>query len=172
MNEDQNKAFEDQLDLLPQAYQEVVRSYPWEERTISVGRDAGLYLNDIEDLTAEVALVLVGITQPEDFHSTLVSRLMISDEKASEVERGLNLMLFNPIREAVQKRTLQNQDQFMSAPSTGMDLAKAPAQTPETPTSSVFKVAPEKYSVSTTPTPQTQKKLQRNPIDPYREPIE
>jgi len=152
MNEDQKKAYEDRLNLLPQVYQEVIRSYPWEERVISIGNDKKLYLDQVDGLLAEVALVLVGLTGADDFRTELLSHMIVDDEKVDELIQALNVQIFNPITESIQKRTSEVQPQFEAAPKKIL-ANDAPA--------SVFKIAPESYSTS-----------EAKPQDPYHEPID
>ncbi len=152
MNEDQKKAYEDRLNLLPQVYQEVIRSYPWEERVISIGNDKKLYLDQVDGLLAEVALVLVGLTGADDFRSELLSHMIVEDDKVDELIQALNVQIFNPITDTIQKRTSEVQPQFESAPKNTQAASTA---------TGVFKIAPESYSTS-----------EAHPQDPYHEPID
>lgn len=155
MNEEQKQAFEEQLNALPETYQEVVRSYPWEERVISIGTGQKLYLDQVDDLAAEVALALVGITEPDDMKNELIDRLLIDATKAESLVRALNLEIFTPIQEIMQQKTSAVAPQFEGKNDAAADSPKPGA---------VFKIAPEKYSL------QNEKKEKNT--DPYREPIE
>ena len=158
MNEDQKKAFEHALDQLPIAYQEAIRAYPWEERVVSIGTANKLYLNQIDHLTADVALVLAGLADADEFKDAIIDRIMLDDRLADELVRALNLEIFIPIREAVQKKTGAVQSQFKES---------ARSSSPQPTVNTVFKVLPEKYTFT-----QNAKKESRESGDPYREPID
>lgn len=148
MNEDQKKAYEEHLDLLPVAHQEVIRSYPWQDHVVSIGTGQKLYLDQIDSLYAEVALVLVGAIDVEDIQDELVERLFIEESQAESLVRALNLEIFNPIREAIQKKLDQTEAQFIQPTQVFTPVATHKPQT-------------HINSLKTKPTD-----------DPYREPIE
>lgn len=150
MNEDQKKAYEEHLALLPAAYQEVIRSYPWQDHVVSIGTSQKLFLDQIDTLYAEVALVLVGIIDVEDVQTELVERLFIEDSQADALVRALNLEIFTPIREAIQKKLDATESQFAAPTATSVF---APVTT----------VPPQKY---TAPLDKKQSG------DPYHEPID
>lgn len=161
MNEEQKKAFNDQVALLPRPFQEAIQKSGWEQRVVTVGDKIGLHLDQIDELITEVALVLSGLTTEDGFRERIVEHLMIQHDVADEIIRILNHEVFEPIEADVRTKTENKEPQFTST--TNVIAPQAP--TVQKFTTGVFKVAPEKYSVKTLDT-------QKPAGDPYREPIE
>lgn len=163
MNEKQKQAFNDQILLLPKAFQDAISESKWEERVINVGEKAGLYLDQTDELISEVALVLSGLIEEIDFRKRVVDRLMIDYDKADELIRALNHEVFEPLEASVRAKT-ENKDLQFTSKTIGVPT-QVQAPSVQQFTTGVFKVAPEKYSVKTLDT-------QKPSGDPYREPIE
>lgn len=163
MNDDQKKAFNDQVALLPKPFQEAIAESHWEEHVVTVGTKASLYLDQIDELISEVALVLSGLIDEDTFRSRLVEELVINYDKADELIRALNHEVLEPVEALVQSKTQNKEPQFTPAQPTTASSVATPMPTQQF-TTGVFKVAPEKYSVKSLET--------KKNIDPYHEPIE
>ncbi len=151
MNEEQKKAFIEQLALLPISLQQAVFESDWEEKVIAIGHKTKLYYDQIDELLSETALVLTGLVAAEEFEDRLIDTLMLDDlNKARELVRQINLEIFNNIQESMKQETSAEKNQFTK---------NQPAPlTQETEVPNVFKINPEKHVLKN--------------IDPYHEPID
>lgn len=167
MNEEQKKEFEKNVALLPQAFQDAIKTSSWEEKVITVGQKQGLYYDQIDRVIAEVALVLAGLSRADELDMHIIQQTDIENDKVDELVRALNHEVFEPIEESVRQKTAQSQPQFspIAPTATPMSALETPASTTQQVTTGVFKVPPEKYQVKSLD-------AEKKAADPYREPIE
>ncbi len=159
MNEQQKQAFENQLNQIPPMYRDAIRAVPWEAKTIEIGQKHKLFINQIDELMSEVALVLVGLVTGEVFRKRVADKLDIEYELADELIRELNLEIFERVREIVKNATPP------AAPQSVPIQTNTVTSTAPQFFQGVTKVAPEKHTITS---------LEKKPIniDPYHEPIE
>jgi len=169
MNESQQQAFEQQLNLMAPAFQEAIRAVPWEAKTMAIGQKHKLYLDQVDELVTEVALMLVGLTSSDDFAKRIREELLIDYDMANNLVRELNLEVLDHVLEVAQQKTPSEAPQAVPVqtvnPLENATVAPMSSATPssqpsimEQVTSGVFKVAPEKTTITS--------------LDPYREPLE
>lgn len=97
MNDKLRKSFEEQLVYLPEINQQALKSFDWATELLSIGKNYGLHIDQLEDLQIETMLVLVGLVQPEEYANELIMRLAISPSEANRIIEQVNDRIFTPI---------------------------------------------------------------------------
>jgi len=91
------------LEQLPPEVRNII--YGPEMRTVLM--DAGdkqkLHLDQVAKLEAETSAVMLGFTEPHDFVSMLVEKLVIDNEKATAIAKYIDEMLFSKIRNSMKQ---------------------------------------------------------------------
>lgn len=80
---------------LPEAVQDIVFDYVWEERTVEIGKKYGLKDDQVDQLANIVVLVLIGIEKPETFLQTVMADLGISNLLAEQILTDLENRVFD-----------------------------------------------------------------------------
>lgn len=101
MNEKLRQTFEEQLTYLPAINQQALRSFDWATELVGIGKQYGLHVDQLDDLQIETMLVLVGITNPDDYPNELITRLAISPSEADKIIEQVNDRIFTPIHDYI-----------------------------------------------------------------------
>ena len=101
MNENLRQSFEEQLVYLPEINQQALKSFDWATELLSIGKNYGLHIDELEDLQVETMLVLVGLVQPADYQNELINRLAISPIEATKIIEQVNDRIFTPIHDYI-----------------------------------------------------------------------
>lgn len=99
MDENLKNRINEKMNAIPPQYKEVIDSFGWEKIIEEVGKDNELYYDQIEDLYIESFLVMLGLTNPDDFVYELEDRLVIKNEKANKIAEEIDSKLLTPLRE-------------------------------------------------------------------------
>lgn len=91
------EAIEEVESTLPENYQKVLTSFSWEKISAEIGEKYLLTGNDLNDLQVEIALVLLGLEEPEDFESRVQDNVVVSEKEAKEIEQEVSNKIFKPI---------------------------------------------------------------------------
>jgi hypothetical protein len=104
MNEEQNKdIFEDEFNSLPDGLREALASEETAQAIEEIGKKYTLHLDVMDNLFDEVGLVMLGITPPRDFVTSLQKRLGIPREQVNGIAREVNEKIFQPIRDSLKE---------------------------------------------------------------------
>jgi len=96
------QAIKEVLITLPENYQKVVNSFPWEKISKEIGGKHLLVADsDLNDLQVEVALVLLGLEDPENFESRVEDNVVVKENEAREIEQEVFIKIFEPIDKLV-----------------------------------------------------------------------
>jgi len=91
------KAIEEQLLMLPKESQEVLRSFPWFELISEMKEKHNFTDEEIIQLQTEVALLLVGLTPPEDFTYNLANEVGFTKTEVPVIEKEILEKILQPI---------------------------------------------------------------------------
>ena len=108
-------------DALHEGVRETIHSVATSDKTLSIGRKNDLHIDQIGKLAEEVDYLLLGLTKREEFVSTLVRELGVSDDVARAVAKDVNSEILENIRTALREQT--------AAPNA--DGTRLPSQTTE-----------------------------------------
>lgn len=103
MDENLKNKIDERMNSIPEAYRSVINSFGWEKIIEQIGKDNNLYYDQLENLYIETFLVMLGLTNPEDFVYQLEDELVIEVGLANKIADDLNLKLLNPLRSALEK---------------------------------------------------------------------
>ena len=97
----QDSIKEDML-MLPKESQGVINSFDWLEETDKIGKANNLTESKINDLQTEVALVLVGLTNPDWFEKNIEIEVGTSEEEAKKIANETLEKIFKPIANKIE----------------------------------------------------------------------
>jgi glutamyl/glutaminyl-tRNA synthetase len=89
--------------MLPKGSQEVINSFDWLGETDKVGNANNLTENKISDLQTEVALVLVGLTNPDWFAKNIEIEVGVSEEESKKIANEVLEKVFKPIADKIEQ---------------------------------------------------------------------
>jgi hypothetical protein len=95
--------FEDEFDSLPENIKEVLASPETATALEGLGKKFGIQLDQLDDLFEQVGFVLLGITLPRDFVTSLQSKLGLPREQVNQIAKEVNEKIFQPIRESLKE---------------------------------------------------------------------
>lgn len=101
MNEKLRQSFEEQLVYLPEINQRALKSFDWATELLSIGKNFGLHIDELEDLQLETMLVMVGLVQVKDYPNELINKLAISPAEANKIIEQVNDRIFTPIHDYI-----------------------------------------------------------------------
>lgn len=103
MDNDMQNTIKTQLEELPAEVRQAIGSFDWALKVQEIGKKNGLHIDQLDPLEAEIALVIIGSTAPDDFSNQLKRNLALPEEKLAPIVTDANEMIFKPIREALVK---------------------------------------------------------------------
>ncbi len=101
MNDKLRQSFEEQLVYLPEINQQALKSFDWATELLSIGKNYGLHIDELEDLQVETMLVMVGLVQVKDYPNELINKLAISPAEANKIIEQVNDRIFQPIHDYI-----------------------------------------------------------------------
>jgi len=104
MDEKLKNKINERMNSIPQQYKEVIDGFGWEKIIEKIGKENELYYDQMESLYIETFLVMLGLTDPEQFVYTLEEELVIDNAKANELAEDIDSKLLTPLREALLKK--------------------------------------------------------------------
>lgn len=182
------------MQKIPPEVRDAITASDWERTIFNIGRAHKLHIDDIDVLSIETILTMIGLEHPKDFPENIKKRIGLSSEVLMDIVDEVNEQLFSKIREALKTHYEKQSAEGIMAKEEEDELYHAGISLeddyqPERPKKSlatlvdqklsqpqVQKVAEEKPApppAPLQPTPQ-EEKPSRPPLsfDPYREPIE
>lgn len=88
---------------LPESLREAIFSAEITETLIAIGKKYGLGLDKVGDLSTETNLVMLGVTHPNQYISSLQQTLGIERDVARNIAQEVNTQVFAKIREELRK---------------------------------------------------------------------
>lgn len=180
-SEELQKMMEDRLAALPQVVQRAIASSDLQKNLRDLSTTEKLHLDQWESLEHVVMLTLLGIHPIEELEQNIASDVGVPMETATKLAQNINLTVFEPIREELE-RQLEHPDAQAKEVS-GVEAMRdqalanspgeptAPAIQPATQPSSTPEVKVARPTDSSTYKP-GETSAQRAAVheDPYREP--
>ncbi len=100
-NEKFRSTLAEQMTYLPEITQKALKSFDWATQLLSIGKEYGLHIDQLEDLQLETMLVLVGIIPAESYETELETKLAISPAEAVKIIQAVNTQIFIPIHDYI-----------------------------------------------------------------------
>ena len=94
---------EEQYKKLPAGLKDAIFSADIADKILASGRKNGLTLEETGILGEETGYVILGLTHPEEFMSTLVRELKLEEDEAGNISHEINQEIFLPLRELFRK---------------------------------------------------------------------
>jgi|GEM_PF-5040651 len=82
---------------------EAIASPDGDQVIINVCKKKGLTLPQTAEISSETTLVMLGLTKPEEFVPSIISRAQISEDIARSIAQDINEKIFRPIRDELRK---------------------------------------------------------------------
>ncbi len=101
MDENQKKLIEEQMNRIPAEVREAIRASDWERTIFNIGREQKMHIDDIDTLSVETILTMIGLEHPKDYADNLQKRIGLNDEKLMNIVEEVNKRLFSKIRDAL-----------------------------------------------------------------------
>lgn len=101
MNENQKKLIQEQMQKIPAEVREAIEKSDWERVVFNIGRAHKMHVDDIDVLSIETILVMIGLSHPKDFPDHLQKATGMSDDTLMDIIDEINEKLFSKIREAL-----------------------------------------------------------------------
>lgn len=101
MDENQKNLIEDQMRKIPAEVREAIRASDWERTIFNIGREHKLHIDDIDTLSVETILTMIGLEHPKDYPENIQKRIGLKDEELMNIVDQVNERLFSKIRDAL-----------------------------------------------------------------------
>ncbi len=119
------EAIKERFQQLPKAVQDAITSADLEKRLRDLANTHKLHLDQWEMLENEVMLTLLGIQHVEELEQNITSHVGIDSANAHALASSINVLVFEPIREQLE-RNLEHPDAHAASVS-GTEGARAQA---------------------------------------------
>ena len=101
MDENQKKLIQEQMQRIPAEVREAIKSSDWERTIFNIGREHKMHIDDIDTLSVETILTMIGLEHPKDYPENIQKRIGLKDEELMNLVDEVNERLFSKIREAL-----------------------------------------------------------------------
>lgn len=91
------------LPKLPQKLREAILSVDFRKNIEVVGKKNSLHINQVGLLENETVLVLLGLESGNDYARNIRRELQITEDRAREITKQINELIFIPVRESLQE---------------------------------------------------------------------
>ena len=186
MDSKQKQLIEEQMNQVPTEVRDAIKASDWERVVFNIGREHKLHIDQIDVLSVETIMTMLGIVNPKEYFDYLDKNLGADEETLLDIVEDVNEKLFSKIREALKKVYTQesadsimadDEKEVMYSAGIGLDDYE-PKPKPKAPDlTSVIDTALKTETISKveeeeTFTPiHTKVKEEKVDFDPYREPI-
>ena len=151
MENDIHQKIEQRLAELPQDVQAAIASSELGEKLQAIGKAQGLHIDQMEALSDEVMLAMLGFVELEDLPHGIERQVRVDSARAQAITDAVNKDIFLPIRESM-KAWAANRNAAAQAPA---PTAPTPIAAPSAPSvvmpSSVAPAAP--FAAAPSPAP-------------------
>lgn len=93
----------EQYQDIPEKIQELLFSVDHAEAIEKIGEKHHLHLDQLDILSQEIGLILLGLERPENFLTKIRTEINIPIEVAGEIVKDVNTEIFFPIRESLRE---------------------------------------------------------------------
>lgn len=101
MDDNQKKLIAEQMRKIPSEVREAINSSDWERTIFNIGREHKMHIDDIDTLSVETILTMIGLEHPKDYPNNLQKRIGLNDDELMNIVEQVNERLFSKIREAL-----------------------------------------------------------------------
>ncbi|MDQ5901748.1 MAG: hypothetical protein QG580_463 [Patescibacteria group bacterium] len=103
MDDTQKQLIQDQMRKIPKEVRDAIENSDWERVVFNIGREHKLHIDDIDTLSVETILTMIGLEHPKDFYENVQSRANIDTDTMNQIVDEINSRLFTKIRLALQE---------------------------------------------------------------------
>ncbi len=161
---------------LPADIRQAIESAELSQKIRLIGETHHLHIDQIGILSDEIAMIMLGFSDPDDFHRAISTQLEMGPDEVAQIEESVSHDILLPIRESMK---LFMEARAAKASEHGPAVAMTPAAAPVPHTAPVPIATP---TPAPAPMPNAETILQTPTItapvpqpvsrpDPYREPI-
>ncbi len=101
MDDNQKKLIAEQMKKIPTEVREAINASDWERTIFNIGREHKMHIDDIDTLSVETILTMIGLEHPKDYPDNIQKRIGLNDEELMNIVEQVNERLFSKIREAL-----------------------------------------------------------------------
>ncbi|MBP9715004.1 MAG: hypothetical protein KBD52_00740 [Candidatus Pacebacteria bacterium] len=98
MDDQTIKVLKERFEALPKSIQDMIMSTNYEETLLKIGQNNKLNVAQLAVLEKETTMVMMGLTDPEDFEEDLTRELGVSKELGFVIVAEINEEIFKDIR--------------------------------------------------------------------------
>lgn len=193
MDDIQKQLIQDQMRKIPKEVRDAIENSDWERVVFNIGREHKLHIDDIDTLSVETILTMIGLEHPKDFYENVQSRANIDTDTMNQIVDEINSRLFSKIRLALQEYyeklsagEIMHPEEKQNLKKSGIildddeDLDEISNQVKEivsvkenaTPSVESLNITSEQSQSIPTNSEKKEVKIPEIKFDPYREPIE
>lgn len=114
MNEE-NKIIKERMDLLPPEFKMAIENSKWEQAIIDIGKKYNFTIAQVGILQKETQMVLLALSNPQDYSNSLKTKLGIDDVKTKELIAEANDQIFKKIKELLINIPQKENDDLQSS---------------------------------------------------------
>lgn len=103
MDDTQKQLIQEQMRKIPKEVRDAIENSDWERVVFNIGREHKLHIDDIDTLSVETILTMIGLEHPKDFYENVQSRANIGTDTMNQIVDEINSRLFTKIRLALQE---------------------------------------------------------------------
>lgn len=103
MDDTQKQLIQEQMRKIPKEVRDAIENSDWERVVFNIGREHKLHIDDIDTLSVETILTMIGLEHPKDFYENVQSRANIDTDTMNQIVDEINSRLFTKIRLALQE---------------------------------------------------------------------
>ncbi len=101
MDDNQKKLIADQMHKIPAEVAEAIKLSDWERTVFNIGREHKMHIDDIDILSVETILTMIGLEHPKHFPDNIQKRIGLNDDELMNIVDEINNRLFSKIRDAL-----------------------------------------------------------------------
>ncbi|MCD5384656.1 MAG: hypothetical protein LRZ97_01945 [Candidatus Pacebacteria bacterium] len=156
MSEDNKQQIQDAYAALPKVVQDVITDSDVQAKLRELSKVYSLHLDKWTILENEIMMALLGINEPQDLPSNIVSNVGLTKEQATKITEAVISIVFDPIQDELKSEVGKSKSALEAIDAREkIDISKF----------SKASVDPGTYAPTT-------KKTHRQIADPYLEPLE
>ncbi len=115
MDPKQKQLIDEQMNQVPKEVSDAIKASDWERVVFNIGREHKLHIDQIDILSVETIMTMLGIVNPKEYFSYLEKNLGTNEETLLDIVEDVNEKLFSKIREVLKKvYTQESADSIMA----------------------------------------------------------
>ena len=75
------------MQKIPAEVREAIRASDWERTIFNIGREHKMHIDDIDTLSIETILTMIGLEHPKDYPENIQKRIGLKDEELKRINK-------------------------------------------------------------------------------------